>query len=182
MRLFYTIILSAFLIGCNSPADRKTEPVNIPDQKTIVHKKFHVVRDNYSFDHYSNWQMDSSDVDFDIDSFFTLNGPVENGFITFFVFNAATDEKNNVDAQVAAHLKKTMKNATVTYFDKWGRYTGHGAIMKGKLLGVFKSQIRIFSFSTPNSSFIMIAEYEDSESELVLPGLELIETTFKLKI
>ena len=171
--LMFTIL--AF-VSCNNSSDSKQIPA-----ETFVQKKYWLDRPGYLLQYYPNWTIDSTDKDFDLDSFFTLNPPVENGFATFFIYGKSTDEKENVEAQVLAHLRTTMKNGKVIYFEKLGNYTGHGAMIQGKMKGIDSAEIKIFSHSSGSQSFLLVVGYSTIDKAIVSPGIELIENSFKLK-
>ncbi len=126
-------------------------------------------------------KVDSSDADFDFDSYFTFNTPSDNGFVSFFIFNVKIDEEQAVKDQVAAMSKEVMKEPTVTKLETWGKYKGHGAVMKGKLMGLMKGEIRIFAYGTDDRSILVVYQVYESDKPLDLPGLELMEKTFTLK-
>jgi hypothetical protein len=170
------LLFSVFFMSCstNETKERKVEKKKVDN---IL-----LSRDNYSLRYLTNWTLDSSDVDFDIDSYFTFDSPDES-FITFFIFNTSIDTKENLEEQINAHLKKTFKNGTVEYFSKWGnKYDGLGATIKGKMMGIFKSELEIFCYSTPEASFISVSQIYESDKAKDSSGFELIKNTFKLKL
>jgi len=138
-------------------------------------------RPTYQMKYYSDWRIDSTDTDFDIDNYFTFDTPSGNGTLSFFVFNVAINEQENLDAQIKVHLEKVIKNGTVTKFDTWGKYKGHGAKITGKILGTFKGEVKIFVHSDDKYSFLIAYQIYDSDKQKDLPGLKLIESTFKTK-
>ncbi|MBP6430641.1 MAG: hypothetical protein KA319_02655 [Ferruginibacter sp.] len=174
MKIF-GLLLSVFFISCFS---------NEIKEKKIEEKKVDntfLSRDNYSLRYLTTWRIDSSDIDFDIDNYFTFDSP-DQSFITFFIFNTSIDAKENLEEQINAHLKRTFKNGAVEYFSKWGvNYNGSGAIIKGKAMGIFKSELEIFCYSTPEASFISVSQINESDKAKDSRGIELIKNTFKLK-
>jgi hypothetical protein len=164
-------LLAVVLFACNNfgktdDASGKSHPIDRP---------------LYKMRYADGWTIDSSDEDFDMDSYFTLDSKSGNGFISMFVFNTGIDAKDAVQKQIDAHLSKTMKGGQVSKFQIWGNYKGEGANINGKLMGAFKGNINIFSFSTDTTGFIAVYQILDSEKEKDLPGVEQIKSSFKLK-
>lgn len=150
--------------------------------KSLSKRKLKILESqSYQLKHYSDWTIDSNDVDFDIDSYFILNSPSGSGSISFFILNTAVDEQHWLDEQVKNHLEKLIKNGTVSNFETWGNYRGHGATITGKSLGLFKAEAKIFVHSEDSSSFLIVNQILNNDRKQDLPGLKLIESTFKLK-
>ncbi|HEV7232214.1 MAG TPA: hypothetical protein VGO45_12835 [Bacteroidia bacterium] len=173
---FLLLLISFFTLACNSsqpPADKAVSPVA---EKEVV-----LERPHYKMNYYTSWTIDSTDTDYDIDSFFSLNTASNNGTICFFIFNEAVDEQTHLDAQIQAHLEKVIKHGEVTKFDSWGKYKGHGALIRGKILGALKGEVCIFVHSGDSCSFLNVSQYYNSDRETDLPGLKLIEKSFTLK-
>lgn len=172
MRYLLIPITLCFLFACNLSAKKEGQGSA---------KQIKLDRSLYKMNYAGDWSVDSSDKDFDWDSYFTLDSRSGSGFISIFVFNTGIDAKDAVDQQIKAHLAKTMKDGRVTLFDKWGEYKGQGANIKGKLMGSFKGDINIFSYSTDTTGFIAVYQILESESEKDQPGIELIKSSFHLK-
>jgi hypothetical protein len=160
--LIFVFILS-FISGNNATA--QTLP-------TI--KSAEMDRSGYNFMFDSEWKIDSSDADYDLDSYYSLDSKSGNGFITFAFFNAATNPEENVAEQIKAHLQTSMKNGQVTRFETWGKFKGKGAIISGKILGIYKGEIKVFSYTEKERSFLIVSQIMES-------GLLLIEKSFLLK-
>jgi hypothetical protein len=138
-------------------------------------------RPGYTMKYPANWKVDSSDEDFDYDSYFTLDTHSDNGFISIFIFNDSISTDVHVEEQIKAHLKQTIKNGAVTRYTSWGNYTGTGARIRGKLMGVFKGEVNVFAYSTDSSGFLALYQLFDSDRKLDESGFELIKSSFRLK-
>ncbi|GAB2813630.1 hypothetical protein [Ferruginibacter profundus] len=138
-------------------------------------------RPGYALTYPADWRIDSSSKLYDIDSHFTLHSPVESGLVTFFIFNVLKDEKETLEKHVKAQLSTTMKDGTVSYFTSWGNYQGHGASLKGKLDGLYKSELKIFVYGSETCSFLIVSICADGYRDEVLPGLTQITSSFKIK-
>jgi hypothetical protein len=175
MKQFFLLFALTFFFSCNLINDKERNRKS----KTLTAKN--IKRPFYEMQYPSDWNIDTADKDFDIDSYFSIHAPVQDGLSIFIIFNIAIDEEESLANQVKAHLNKTMKNGLTSYFDHWGKFKGHGATIKGKMMGVWKGEIEIFCHSGDSCSFLTVAQYLDNEREIVLPGLQLIESSFKLK-
>ena len=175
-RMPILFLATVFLFACNSTTNNLETATAVPAPTEIT-----LDRPHYQLKYFSNWTIDSSDTDFNIDNYFTFNSASNGGQVTFFIYNVPIDEQEHIDAQVKAHLDKVLKNGTVSYFNSWGQYKGHGAKIKGKYQGIFNAEVKIFAHSGDTCSFLTASQINDSDREKDLPGLQLIERTFKMK-
>jgi len=173
------IIACMLLTACNQGWDKNGKHVKAKESGNG--EKLLLNRPGYVVAYPDNWHIDSTSKLYDIDGHFTLHSGVESGLITFFIFNIQKDEVETLNRQVKVQLENSMKDGTVSYFTKWGNYVGHGAILKGKMSGVWKSEIKIFVYGTKEQSFLITSICADGYRDDVLAGLNLIESTFKLK-
>lgn len=139
------------------------------------------MKPNFQLERYANWTIDSSDKSFEPDNYLDLNSASDNGFAMFFLFETQIDEKEHIDDQVKAYIDKLVKKPKVSYFDKWGAYRGQGAKIEGILMGLMKGEIKIFAHATDSLSFLTISMLYLEDRPVDEPGLELIESTFRLK-
>ena len=107
--LTITTAICFLFIACNIPT--MTDTQTVPIVSTATEKILD--RPTYQRKYYSDWTIDSSDTDFDLDSYFILNTASNNGSTTFFIYNTTIDEQQHLDAQVKAHLDNVIKNGTV---------------------------------------------------------------------
>ena len=171
MKFFLPPFLLFIFISCNSVNEKN-------GTGGIIR---HINRPAFELQYPANWHIDSLDTDYDIDSYFSIIAPVDDGVSIFVIYNIPVDEQEQVSGQVKAHLEKIMKNGSVSYFSNWGSLKGHGAIIKGKTMGVWKGEVKIFCHSSDSCSFLNVSQYLDRDQEKVLPGFHLIESSFKLK-
>jgi hypothetical protein len=176
LKLINTFIICFLFFDCNYTQTKSNRPVAITEttQKTLD-------RPHYQMNYYSDWSIDSTDKDFDLDSYFSLNTASGSGTISFFIYNTTVDEKKHLDAQIKAHLDKIMKDGNVSLFETWGKYKGHGAIIDGKISGTMRGEVTIFVHSCDTFSFLVAYQLFKSDKERDLPGFHLIEKTFKMK-
>jgi hypothetical protein len=171
------------LFSCSSNKQQQPDPNEFSveerpktSSKKVLHKK-----PNFQLERYANWTIDSSDKSFDPDNYLELNSPSDNGFAMFFIFEDQIDEKEYVDDQVKGYVNKLIKKAKVSYFDQWGIYHGYGAKIEGVIMGLLKSEIKVFAHATDSLSFSTVTQVYLDDLSVDEPGLELIESTFKLK-
>ena len=138
-------------------------------------------RPAYELKYPSDWKIDTVSEDFGIDNCFSIATPQEDGVSIFIIYNTLIDEEEHVSNQVKDHLKSTTKNGIVSYFDHWGSFKGHGALIKAKIMGVWNGEVKIFCHSGDSCSFVTVSQYLIRSKQTTLPGLQLIESSFKLK-
>lgn len=180
MKTLLKLLLLTIVFSCNNNSATKKDNTQIEPDRPSVIKKHYLKRPGYKMEYLHTWTIDSTDNDFSIDSYFTLNTASDNGFVSFFIFNTYVDQKELIDAQVEANLKKTLKNGKVVYFTSWGNYKGMGATINGKLLGLMDGEVKAFAYSNDSSSFLIVSQLFDSDKQQDEPGLKLIETSFRI--
>jgi hypothetical protein len=181
MKTILILLISISIISCSSNSNNKGgEEISGIKEEVLTKKKF-LNRPAYNVSYPYNWYIDSTDSDFDIDSYFSLDSPTEGCFAEFLFFNTSMNEKELLDEQIKEHLKVSIKNGTVTYFNKWGEYSGQGASIKGKMVGIFKGELKLFVHSTDSSTFFIFSQLLDDDRLKDESGLRLIENSFKVK-
>ena len=178
--LLITISVIFIFSNCSNSNENIHEEKFKPRINSIV-KKIFLKRPTYNLEYPYNWYIDSTDSDFDIDNYFSIDSKSESGFVKFIFFNTQLDEEVHLKEQIKEHLKVTVKNGTVSYFNKWGIYTGQGAIIKGKMLGVFKGELKLFVHSNDSSSFLIFSQILDEDKLRDEQGLKIIENSFLKK-
>jgi|GEM_PF-4441667 len=179
MRHTLFILTVALLVSCNNNAD-KTSGHHLVAEKTSGTKLL-IDRPTYSVERFSDWTIDSSIKLENVKTHFTLHSPLESGLITVFIFDHSQDEKESLERHIKAQLNKSMPNGVVKYITNWGNYKGQGAIIKGNNTANMPSKLVIFVSSTEESSFIITSVYANEYEDQVLPGLNVIESSFKMK-
>jgi|SRR3989339_1627077 len=139
-----------------------------------------IARSDFNLKYPSNWKIDTADEDYDPDCLFSIDSP-GSSHVMFIVYDTATDPEENIKNQIKAHSEKLIKNPGLVYFNRWGQYDGTGVELKGRVLGVLKGAVRIFSYSNQARSFVVVEFSYDEDLKLVGPGFKLIESTFCLK-
>lgn len=127
----------------------------------------------------NNWRLDTKDKYHDPDTNFSVQSPGRN-FMSFEILDMEADSKGDVRDRVE-YWKKHLKSAQQSTFSRWGRYKGSGVQLKGKFLRVYPFTVRTFSHSSSNRSFLVSEQFYDEDAKDVMPGLQLIESTFRWK-
>lgn len=150
------------------------EHIAIPRENTIV-------RPAYSLMYPPVWQLDTADMEGDLDSSFTMVSDNENTFVSFSFFKKRIDEEAMVNEQLSYHLHRSMKSGSVNKFDTYGCYKGTGARIRGKILELLDGEIEIFARSSDSVSFLVVSQIYESDKDADLGSLRFIETSLKLK-
>lgn len=168
-------LLIAFCILLFSCSSNKQQE---PEKKTgePVPSKVLLKQPAYELEYYSNWNIDSTESG---NGSVKLNAPSKSSFATMVTFNKAIDEKEFIKQQVDNFVPKLVKDAAVSYFTKWGSYDGYGAKIEG-YLGVQKTEVKVFASKQAPTSFGVITQLLVGNRAAEEPGLQLIETSFKM--
>lgn len=180
MKPHFIILLSWYLLSCHeNPINKKG--VNGPFiNKYVLLEKKSLSRPNYTVEYPYKWTIDSADEEYIEDAFFSINAPSGGCFVTFMFGDPNLDEKEHLDGQIKEQLTNLRNAAVSSYFQKWGEYQGHGAIIKGTLLDVFQGELKIFVHSNDSSSFFILSSLFDKYKTEDEDGLKLIETSFRI--
>lgn len=143
-----------------------------------AHPKKHV-RPGFSFDYPGNWTIEADDPENDPDHHVNVESPGA-CMTMLLVFDLPLDPAENVQAQVDAFVPKVISAPSRTPFTQWGKYTGQGALLKGKMLGLLEGSVRVFSHASESRTFIAVEQCYDEDMKDVEPGLRLVESSFVL--
>lgn len=97
-----------------------------------------------------------------------------------FSFDVRIEPATSVRAQVDAFVPKLMASPARSTFGTWGKYSGEGALLRGKLLGLSPGSLRVFSHATEARSFVIVEQCYDEDMKAVKPGFDLVERSFDL--
>jgi hypothetical protein len=147
------------------------------EQPANVSQSRQLVRDAFRVDYPGNWQIDSADEDYDPDHLFSIDSP-GSSFAMFLVLDVPSEPATNVEEQVR-QFSKLFNNSAESRFTNWGKYSGEGVHLQGRIFGM-KSGVRIFSSSSSSRSIIVVQQCVDEDLADVEPGFDLIERTFEL--
>lgn len=144
----------------------------------VAHPRSHT-RPSFSFKYPGNWKIDASDADSDPDHQVNVESP-GSCMTMLILFDIAIEPATSIDAQVNAFVPKLLAAPRRTPFTTWGKYTGQGVLMKGKLLGLNEGSVRVFAHADDKRSFVVVEQCYDEDMKDVKPGFELLESSFEL--
>lgn len=139
-------------------------------------------RDSFSLKYPSTWSIDTKDEDYDPDALFSLDAPAEGATILFMIFDSVIDTDDMLKAQEEAMTKEVIKKpSSITNFYNWGNYKGKGILIKGKILGVLKGQVKVFIYTDDHKSMLVMEQIYDSDMLVTGAEFEQIAKSFKFK-
>jgi hypothetical protein len=167
-----------FILGVASTKAGKAflEELLEEEQNADVAHPHVVIRDRFQLQYPTNWKIDVNEEDYDPDQNFSIDSPG-----SAFVMFAIGTEELEAEESLRIYLRQYEKLGSVAIerFERFGRYTGKGAIVKDKSMGV-RSTIKLFAFNQKGSSFMITQHWPDEDLKKVQAGLNLIENSFSL--
>lgn len=136
-------------------------------------------RPGFSFKYPGNWKVESEEPENDPDHRVNVESP-GSCMTMLFVFDMPLPPADQLDAQVNAFVPKLIASPERTPFTTWGKYSGEGMALKGKILGISPGQVRIFAYANDSRSFVAVEQCYDEDMAHVKPGLDLVESSFQL--
>ena len=97
----------------------------------------------------------------------------------FEVYQVDTDPNENLQYWLN-YFRKLLRVSNEIPFERWGKFDGMGVQLVGKDLGD-PSEVRIFSHSTGEMSFVVTEFFDVASKQHVQPGYDLIERTFTIR-
>lgn len=163
-----TLLLFVFSLSITAISNAQNQHINIH-------------RDSFSLKYPSDWKIDTEDEDYDPDNLFSIDSPDDENMVMFIIFNVPVDKDELLQSQLEAFSSQLIKKPEITEFSKWGNYEGTGKILKGKLLGVFKGFVRIFIYSDPHKTMLVIEQCYDKDYEKLKKGYDLVSSSFNFR-
>jgi hypothetical protein len=178
--VFLVVVAVAFLIMgiATTQAGRElfTDILQNEQVPQVSHPKT-VVRDKFKLEYPSNWNIDVKDEEYDPDRMFMIKSPGST-FVMFALIVGKTTPEECLRIQMRPFEKK-MARPSVVRFERYGRYTGKGATLKGRLRGI-PSTVKLFSFRQGDLEVMMTQYCPDEDQYQVQSGLRLIEKSFMM--
>ncbi len=137
-------------------------------------------REGFEVQYPGNWVIDVNDQNYDPDHSFKIEHEgLGQGVVSLMIM----DEPFN-PVEMVHRLKNEYSNlvsgATIREFTTYGNYTGQGIELHGTMVFIDMTT-RVFAFSSSTRSFVVVEMCSDEEKEIIKPGLQLIESSFRLK-
>ncbi len=132
----------------------------------------------FTFKYPGNWKVDTTDPDYDLDTYFGIDAPAQGSVIVQF-FDPQITPQEGADA-IAEKMKKLLLNRTETPFETWGKQKGYGIHLRG-FLAVGIASIRVFGLGNPQATVVIIEMRYDEDERINRPGYDLIAESFEWK-
>jgi hypothetical protein len=172
-------VVAGFFLGIASTQAGKAFLADLfeEEQMADVNHPQKIVRDQFQLQYPSNWKIDVESEDYDPDQMFSINSP-GSAFVMFAIGSGAIKPEDSLQAQIRPFEKQL--NATITgRFEKYGRFTGKGAILQWKSMGIGMN-VKLFSFHQNSLNVMITQQCPEEDLKQVQPGLKLIESSFSL--
>ena len=143
-------------------------PADVKQPNKIERGKFRL--------HYpGNWTIDTADEEYDPDHYFTIESP---GFasISLEFLEEEYDPRDTVDTYIEIY-RDVFSKATEEPFTHWGRYSGEGIHIRGRVEGI-RAEVKMFCHSAAGQSLIVTEYCQEEDLQDVRPGFKLIEDSF----
>ncbi len=137
-----------------------------------------LVRDGFELEYPSNWKIDTEDSDYDPDHMFSIESP-GNAFVMFVIGAGETQPEEILQIQIR-QFEKLMSNTSMERFERYGRLSGKGAVVKGKILGS-STTVKLFAFNDRGQTLMITEQCPDEDLIRVKDGFALIEKSFVMK-
>lgn len=178
--LFVGLVVGFFLgIGVTKAGSAFLEDMMTTEAPADVAHPASYVRPGFTFKYAGNWKIDVTDDDHDPDHFLSVESP-GSCLTMLLLLDTPLDPADNVQNQVDAFVPRLISSPARTKITSWGRYTGQGVLLKGKLLGINPGTVKIFSHATDKRSFVAVEQCYDEDMKDVKPGFDLLESSFEL--
>lgn len=173
--------IGGFFLGIASTKLGKEflEGLSKQEQMAAVEEPQKLVRERFELLYPANWSVNTDDEDYDADYMFSIASPGAT-FVLFMMGDVETDPQENIQNQITAYTK-FLGNPTTARFCSYGKLTGEGVQLNGRVMGV-KLTVKAFSFSKSGFTAIIVQQYPDDDLKYVEDGLALIERSFSLRM
>ncbi|WP_309381697.1 hypothetical protein [Cerasicoccus frondis] len=141
-------------------------------------------RPAFSLSYPKEWTIASHQADYDPDKLFTIEtGGASHIMIEIFDANSEMDLENTMRNVLIALDGTAVNTYSEAKFDTWGKYTGQGKHLKGKVMNLFPGGLRVFATVIPgkNKGLLVTEFYMSDDLPNALPGFELISQTLVFK-
>lgn len=180
LSLFSGLVVGFFLgVGATKAGSAFLEDLASDEAPADVLSPRSYVRSGFSFKYPGNWKIEAEAPDNDPDHQVNVESPGA-CMTMLFLLDTPLDPADSVQTQIDAFVPRLLSAPARTPFTTWGKYTGQGVRLKGKLLGLSEGSIRIFSHANDRRSFIAVEQCYDDDMKQVKPGFDLVESSFEL--
>ncbi|OGQ24442.1 MAG: hypothetical protein A2138_14050 [Deltaproteobacteria bacterium RBG_16_71_12] len=172
---------TGFLAGVSSVSAGRSfiEDMVTTEQPADIEKQLRIERPGFELSYPGNWRIDDKDEDYDPDRLFSIESP-GSASVTISVMPVVADLDDVMETQREVHRKLMPAPAATTTLVHWGAFDGKGMRMEGRIFGM-KGTITAFAATSDGRTLMIVSQVFDDDRASVVPGLELIERTLKLR-
>ena len=145
--------------------------------RSLSDRSKQLARPAFTFEYPTSWKIDDKHSGYYPDRIFKISAS-ENAMIMFMIRESQIDEIATLEEFVRVHVTQ-MKNFARTDFTKWGMYSGHGAVIRGREFDNMQVTKRLFVFNAGRHAFIVFEYFSDDEKQTHAPGYKMIEESFR---
>lgn len=171
--------IAGFFLGVTSTKAGKAFIKGIFEEEKaaeVSHPK-QLIRERFKVQYPSNWSIDVNDEDYDPDHLFSIDSP-GNAFVMFVIGSVEVEPEEYLQKQIR-QFEKVMSTPTIVRFERFGSFTGKGATLRGKIMGI-STTTRLFSFHQNDLTIMITQQCPDEDLKQTQAGLSLIENSFSL--
>ena len=157
----------SFFFEASGPADVAL-PLTFNDGQTM------------KFYYPGNWWINADDSDYDPDVFISVE-PMQDALVQILVYEATEAGADELDATVSSYAESLVGLTKTREFDSCGTHRGVGQVLEGRMQGDLY-RLRVFVSEPIAGQVFEIQElWLSSDAAEVVPGLDLIRSTFRLR-
>lgn len=108
---------------------------------------------------------------------FSIDSP-GNAFAMFNIGSIEINPEENLQIYIQK-FEKLMSDPVIVRFERYGRFSGKGVILKGKIMGI-RTTTKLFTFNQKDVTVMITQQCPDEDLKDVQAGLNLIENSFSL--
>ena len=171
--------IAGFFLGVASTTAGKAFLADVfeDEQKADVSRPKTLVRERFRLQYPSNWKIDVDDKDYDPDGMFSIDSP--GSACVMFVIDAGKSEPEHNLQILMRPFEKLMGSPVIGKSEQYGHFTGEGATLKGKIMGI-RMSVTLFSLHQDGLTVMITQQCPDEDLKRVQAGLSLIESSFSL--
>lgn len=137
-------------------------------------------REGFEVQYPGNWVIDVKDKNYDPEHSLKIEYQgIGQGVVSLIIMDEPFDT-GELANRVKDEYLNLISGATLREFTTYGNYTGQGIELHGTMVFA-EMTTRIFAYSSNTRSFVIVEMCSDEEKEIIKPGLQLIEASFRLK-
>jgi hypothetical protein len=146
-------------------------------QRPDVQRPNTVIRQAFQLQYPGNWVIDTSDPDYDLDSYFSIEPPLADCVVSLHVGTDFVDAADGVEAYCAA-LEEAVEIDGWQPLTEWGALTGEGRTATGSIGGVGEYLVVVFAAEGPEHVLVARELCASNVHSRIAPGISLIRRSF----